>query len=209
MQSKEKFRKAGILSLSDVELIDLIICDESSDKDAQKSARIIAEKFGENYENITYEDLMKTECIDEISALRIASAVELLKRSYSKENKKISSSKDVSELVNDIRQRRQEHFVTITLNGAGYLIHKRIVFIGTLNKSLVHPREIFADAITDRASGIIFVHNHPSGEIEPSHEDIIVTERLVEAGRILGIEVLDHVIVSKKNHYSFKENGKI
>ncbi len=121
----------------------------------------------------------------------------------------IKSSDDILKLTDDLKNKKQEHFVTITLDGAHNVIQRRIVFIGTLNKSIVHPREIFAGAISDRAADIILVHNHPSGSLKPSPEDINSTERLVKAGEILEIKILDHVIVSRKGYYSFLENGLI
>ena len=101
----------------------------------------------------------------------------------------------------------QEHFLTITLDGASHIINTRTVFIGTLNQSLVHPREVFADAIADRAAGIIIAHNHPSGTLEASRADIQVTERLKEVSKLVGIELLDHVILSKHGYYSFSDEG--
>ena len=93
------------------------------------------------------------------------------------------------------------------VDGASNLIQKRTVFIGTLNHSIVHPREVFADAISDRAAGIIFVHNHPSGNVEPSKEDIAITQRLMEVGKIVGIEVIDHIIIGKNGYFSFQAEG--
>ena len=100
----------------------------------------------------------------------------------------------------------QEHFVSITLNGANELIQKRVVTVGLLDRSLVHPRDVFADVITDRAAAVIFAHNHPSGDLQPSDEDLRTQTRLVEAANILGIRVLDHLIVSRKGYFSFEES---
>ena len=120
---------------------------------------------------------------------------------------KITSSTDVLPLVSDIINKKQEYFICISLNGAGEVVGNRIITVGLVNHSLVHPREVFADAITDRAASVILVHNHPSGTLEPSKQDILMTKQLVEAGAILGIKVLDHLIVSKKGHLSMKEKG--
>lgn len=116
---------------------------------------------------------------------------------------------DVLRLTEELKDKKQEYFLSLTLDGASNLIQKRIVFIGTLNHSIVHPREIFADAITDRAAGIIFVHNHPSGDSEPSKQDIEITKRLVEVGKIVGIEVIDHIIIGKDGYYSFQGEGML
>ncbi|MHA7963712.1 RadC family protein [Paenibacillus sp. CAU 1782] len=103
----------------------------------------------------------------------------------------------------------KEHFICLCLNTKNRLIHKEIISIGTLNAALVHPREVFQAAIKRCSASIICVHNHPSGDSSPSKEDIILTKRLAEAGNILGIEVLDHVIIAKKEYYSLKENGNL
>ena len=106
------------------------------------------------------------------------------------------------EQLSDIRDKKQEYFLYLTLDGANHLIAKRIITIGTLTASLVHPREVFAEAITDRAASIIVAHNHPSGNLEPSQADRGVTSRLKEASAIIGIELIDHIIVTKNTNIS-------
>ena len=108
-------------------------------------------------------------------------------------------------LLADIVGKQQEYFVCISLNGANGVIEKRVVTIALLDKSPVHPREVFADVIADRAAAVIFAHNHPSGDLQPSEADRRTHEQLTEAAKILGIRVLDHVIVTKKGHFSFQE----
>ncbi len=103
------------------------------------------------------------------------------------------------------KNKKQEYFMTITLDGANHIIEKRVVFIGTLNRSLIHPREIFADALTDRAASIIIAHNHPSGQLEASVEDLHVTQRIKESGKLLGIELLDHIIFTKDGFLSLAD----
>jgi len=120
---------------------------------------------------------------------------------------KIICAKDILPLVSDIVGKQQEYFVCISLNGANEVIEKRVVTIGLIDKSPVHPRKVFADFIADRAAGVIFVHNHPSGELQPSESDLNIHRQLTEAGKILGIQVLDHVIVTRKGYYSLKEAG--
>ncbi|MCB4758787.1 MAG: JAB domain-containing protein, partial [Sulfurovum sp.] len=103
--------------------------------------------------------------------------------------------------------KKQEYFLSITLDGASHIINTRTVFIGTLNQSMVHPREVFANAIADRAAGIIIAHNHPSGTLRPSQADIHITKRLKEVSKLVGIELLDHVILSQEGYYSFSDEG--
>ena len=140
---------------------------------------------------------------------QILSAFELARRHLLSQSVKVESAEDVVPMLADIVGKAQEHFVCITLNGANEVIEKRVVTIGLLDKSLVHPRDVFADVITDRAAAVIFAHNHPSGDVQPSEHDLKTEEQLEEAAKILGIRVLDHVIVSKKGHFSFQEAGLI
>jgi DNA repair protein RadC len=120
---------------------------------------------------------------------------------------KITKPDDILPHVVDLILKKQEHFICFTLNGAGELIEKRTLTVGLLNHSPVHPREVFADAITDRAASVVLVHNHPSGSPEPSAPDIEITRQLAEAGTLLGITVLDHIIVAARGHVSLKERG--
>jgi DNA repair protein RadC len=141
----------------------------------------------------TKKTLTKEELINQLKALEVAEPT-----------KKITNPESVFALVSDILDKKQEHFVVITLDGANKVVNKHVLFIGTLNASLVHPREVFAAAIEDRAASIILSHNHPSGQLVPSREDIAITQRLKSGGEILGIEVLDHIIVTTSGYYSMK-----
>jgi DNA repair protein RadC len=142
-------------------------------------------------------------------AAQILSAFELARRHLVKDTVKISCAKDVLPLLTDIAGKQQEYFLCISLNGANEVIEKRVVTIGLLDKSPVHPREVFADVIADRAAAVIFAHNHPSGNLQPSQSDLQLQDQLTEAGKIFGIRVLDHIIVTRKRHYSFQESGLI
>lgn len=109
--------------------------------------------------------------------------------------------------LDDIADKRQEHFVVLTFDASMHFIDKHLVFLGTANASICHPREVFAVAIADAASGIVISHNHPSGDPNPSREDIRTTQQLVAAGIIIGIPIKDHLIVAKKGYFSFSQNG--
>ena len=122
---------------------------------------------------------------------------------------KITTPTDLLPELEKYRDRPQEEFILLTLNGAHEIIKVRSITKGLVNRTLIHPREIFRPAIMDNSAAIIIAHNHPSGNSEPSTEDIAITTRLKDAGILLGIEVLDHLIVSKKGYYSFLENGKL
>ncbi len=123
--------------------------------------------------------------------------------------KRITSASDVYALLHEYSCKDQEHFLLITLDGASKVIEKRVIFIGTLNQSLVHPREIFRPAILDNSAGIIISHNHPSGTLEASRADIQITQRLKEVSKLVGIDLLDHVIISKEGYYSFSDEGML
>ncbi len=121
--------------------------------------------------------------------------------------KRITSAADVYHALAEYACEDREHFIAITLDGASKVIEKRVIHIGTLNQSLVHPREVFRPAILDNAAGIIIAHNHPSGTLEASRADIQITQRLKEVAKLVGIELLDHVIISKEGYYSFSDEG--
>ena len=122
---------------------------------------------------------------------------------------RVSSPSDAYEPLKRYQHCSKEHIFCITLNGAHDIISIRIVSIGILNRTIVHPREVFLNAITDQAAGIILAHNHPSGHLEPSSEDYEITKRIKEAGEIIGISLLDHIVFSHTGYYSFLEEGKI
>lgn len=126
------------------------------------------------------------------------------KVNYRTTKTKIKSSDDVYEELKEYSTAKQEHFIVCYLDGAHNIIENRIITIGTLNQSLVHPREVFSPAIEKRAASIIVAHNHPSGILKPSPEDISVTKRLKECGKLLGIELLDHIILCENGFYSFR-----
>ena len=142
---------------------------------------------------------------------RKSSSVREQQRSYQrpKLKTKITSAEQVYIHLSEYRELEREHFVSITLDGASRVINTRVISIGTLNQSLVHPREVFRPAINDNTAGIIVAHNHPSGQMEPSTEDRRVTKRLKEVGKLMGIELLDHVIITSNGYYSFSEEGEI
>lgn len=123
---------------------------------------------------------------------------------------KVTMPAHVLPYLDTIKNAEQEHFVAISLDGAGYVITSRVITIGLLNHSLVHPRETFRGAILDNAASIIIAHNHPSGSLDPSPQDIAITKQIKDAGEIIGIRVIDHIIVTKyDNYYSMKEHGMI
>lgn len=206
---REKMASRGIQALSSHELIMVLLGSGTIGRDVFTISKDILRVIETEKENITLEKLTRISGIGQAKAGQILSAFELAKRYLIKEEKKIQNTDDVLVLVQDIRDKKQEYFLTITLTGASALIEKREVFKGTVNFSIVHPREIFADAISDRAAGIIFVHNHPADDAKPSSDDMKLTNQLCEAAKILGIKVVDHIIVTKNHFFSFQTEGLI
>lgn len=206
---REKLAKRGVSSLSSHELLMVLLGSGLQGRDVSALATDILKVIEKEKENITLDKLTKVQGIGKAKAGQILSAFELAKRYLIKDEKKIRNTDDILSLVQDIRDKKQEHFITITLTGASGLIEKREVFKGTVNHSMVHPREIFADAISDRAAGIIFVHNHPADDAQPSEADIKLTHQLCEAAKLMGIQVIDHIIVTKNNYFSFQAEGML
>lgn len=198
---REKLAAKGAAALSDYELLMAIIGSGNKYADVTKIARDVRNLISEKGSQLTYEDLLSVKSLGPAKATQIMAGFELWRRQFEvSERPIIDSSEKAAEQLTDIRDKKQEYFVCLTLDGASRLIAKRIITIGTLTASLVHPREVFAEAITDRAASIIVAHNHPSGNLEASQADRDVTERLIEAGELLGITVLDHIIITKSAH---------
>lgn len=206
---REKWEEKEAKVLSNLELLAVLLGSGIKGKDVFEVARDILKLAQDDFENLNLERLEDIEGVGLAKACQIIAAIEFSKRFLLKDGVKVKNAENIIKLTEELKGKRQEYFLTLTLDGASNLIQKRTVFIGTLNQSIVHPREIFADAIGDRAAGIIFVHNHPSGNVDPSKEDILLTRRLVEVGKIIGIEVVDHVIIGKDEYFSFQAEGML
>jgi DNA repair protein RadC len=164
--------------------------------------------------NINYNYLISIKGIGKMKAASLLATIELGKRINNKllylNDIKLNQASLVFEYFkNKLCDKKQEHFYCIYLDNAKKVIKEKLLFIGTINFSIVHPREVFKEAYLLSASAIICVHNHPSGNLKPSNEDIEITKRLIEIGDLLGIKVLDHIIVGEDNYYSFLENEVI
>lgn len=200
---REKLGAKGVAALSDFELLQALIGSGNKQADVGKIAKDTLKLFQEFGADISYKQLQTVSGLGPARITEILAALELSKRYLiDGEQPIIDSPEKAVEQLADIRDKKQEHFVVLSLDGANRLIAKRTISIGTLNSSLVHPREVFADAITDRAASIIVAHNHPSENITASKDDIAITDRLEKAGKIIGIDVADHIIVTKKEYIS-------
>lgn len=208
---REKIAAKGAAALRDEELVEAIIGRGTRGRDVRTIAREICGLIGTRKATLSYDDLAALDGVGPTKASQIVACFELGRRycSGSMPQGKVTSPADVLPLLGDLGTRKQEHFVCITLNGAGEVLGNRVVTVGLLNHSLVHPREVFSDAITDRAASVICVHNHPSGSLEPSSQDIAITAQLKEAGALIGIPLIDHIIVSRNGHLSMRERGLV
>jgi len=197
---REKLKLKGPQSLSDFELIQALIGSGNKQANVGNIAKNILKLIKQYGLNINYDQLNQIVGMGSAKITEILAAIELSKRYLIDNDSPIidSPEKAVQQLI-DIRDKRQEYFVALTLDGANRLISKRIISIGILNYSLVHPREVFSDAITDRAASIIVAHNHPSGSLNISQADKNVTKRLFEVGELLGIRLADSLVVTKNS----------
>lgn len=204
---REKLLAKGAASLKDYELVAILLGSGVKGKDVIKLSREIVKLFKEDFNNLTVQRLTEIHGLGSAKASVIVSAIELSKRYLIEEHRKISSSSDVYDELKEYHNKKQEYFLAIYLDGANRILLTTVITIGILNQSLVHPREVFAPAIEHRCASIIVAHNHPSGQLEPSSADITITKRLKESGRLLGIELLDHLIFTRDGYYSFNEEG--
>ena len=196
---REKLLHKGVDALSSQELLQVVIGSGVKGADVVKISKQLCKLLEDGSGKVVLEDLQKLKGVSVASAAKILASLEVASR-FVKTGTKIESPQDVANLLADLRNKKQEHFVVLTLDGANRLIERRLISVGTLTTSLVHPREVFADAITDRAASIIVAHNHPSGNVTPSKADQEITKRLIEVGKIIGIDVIDHIIVTKNEH---------
>ena len=205
---RERFIKKGPDALSESDLLAIVLGSGIKGKNVQKLAQQIIKKFSNNFLDVTIKDLQTVDGIGPAKALQIASAISLVKRFYEENNGKeivIKNSKDVFSLTYDLRNLKKEHLVCLYLNARNGLIKKETISIGLLDKSLLHPREIFHPAVELNASNIILVHNHPSGNINPSDKDSKIVKKISEAGNLMGIPVTDFIIVGGEQSYSFQD----
>lgn len=200
-QPREKLIEKGPENLYDSELMAILLGTGIEGKDVMRlAADILKEYPKKKLLSLDYKKLAKIKGIGPAKACLLLAAFELTKRALDVEDNNlpvIASAKDAVAHLQELRIAKREHFVALYLNARNQLVQKELVSIGTLNTSLVHPREVFKPAIDCLAAGIIVAHNHPSGELGPSDDDTIVTGKLVRAGKILGIPLIDHVIITK------------
>lgn len=203
---REKLIEKGAQTLTDNELLAVLLGKGTQKHDVLSLSRKIIKIIDRKGINITAEDILNVEGIGTAKAALITAAFEFVRRRIMPEGLKIKFPADVVPLIRHYGDRKQEHFICVSINGANEVMSVRVITIGLINKSHVHPREVFADVISERASAVIIAHNHPVGELAPSEDDIEITNQIKAAGKVLGINLLDHIIFNGKSYYSFAEN---
>ncbi len=213
---RERLAKLGSEALSSQEILALILGRGIRGESVIITAQKLLSRFGnlKNLASASIEELTQTKGIGPAKAAQIKATFELSKRLEHSliEDRKITvkSPEDVVKTArNLLKGKKKEHFVVICLDTRNHLIKTSTVSIGSLDCSIVHPREVFKDAISSSAASVIFIHNHPSGDPTPSEDDIKMTKRLIEAGEIIGIEVLDHIIICDSEHLSMKAKNLV
>lgn len=208
---REKLEKYGPERLSDSELLAILLRTGSEGVNVVELAGKILRKFsGVGLTKASVKELKNTFGLGSAKACEISACFELSRRLLqNKQSTLILSPKDVWDELKDIRDHKKEHFVIFFLDSRNQEIKREIVSVGSLNASLVHPREVFEPAVRHLAAQVVIAHNHPAGDPSPSQEDSDLTKKLVDAGKLLGIEVRDHIIVSRSNYFSFREQKLI
>lgn len=202
-------RDKGGNYLKDVELLAIILRSGTKSHNVLKLAEEVLIYLEKNNYSVSVHSLLKLKGLGLAKSTSIVAMLELCKRILIPTTEKIQSPDNLLPLLQNYAHKNQEYFLSVFLNGAYKVISHSIVSIGLINQTLVHPREVFVDAIRLRATSIVVAHNHPSGYVDPSSEDIESTNRIKSAGDILGIPMLDHIIFSSKGYYSFKEHGLV
>lgn len=206
---RERFLKHGPEALSDAELFAIILRTGLVGENVMEMANRLISKFGlVNLFDCSLKELQQIKGIGPNKAMQLLAMSELGKRYNQEKNsvKKITCAEDVFKLFHTrLKDKKQEHFYLIMLNTQNNIIGEQLISTGILDASIIDPREVFKPAIRNSASRVILVHNHPSGDPQPSEEDTEITERLFDAGELLNIKVLDHIIIGKDNYYSFRE----
>ncbi|WP_291996263.1 DNA repair protein RadC [Candidatus Accumulibacter sp. ACC012] len=206
---REKLLRKGAAALSDQELVAVLLGKGTAAMDVMTLAGKLVRIVDEKGLQLRADDLTQYGGVGDAKAALILAAVEFARRRIKPEGSRITTSADLLPHVRHYADRKQEHFLCASINGANEILNIRVVSIGLIDRTPVHPREVFADALVDRAAAIIVAHNHPSGGLEPSAADIEATRQLKAAGSIVGVPLLDHIIFNRRGYFSFLEAGRL
>ena len=208
---RERLLKLGSEALSAQEILAVILGRGTKGESVMMTSQKLLSRFGnlKGVANASVEELIQTKGIGPAKATQIKAALEFSRRLEADASEKprpvLKSPEDVAaEVKSQLKGKKKEHFLVLCLDTRNRLMGRKLVSMGSLDTSIVHPREVFKEAVSSCAASVIFAHNHPSGDPEPSKEDVELTKRLVRAGEIMGIDVLDHIIVCDKSHVSLK-----
>lgn len=199
----------GISYPSDEELVMLILGKGTKDNPIEQLSEKVIQAINASNEDNLVENLTAIDGMGSSRALAVSAAIELGRRRKGFLHSIIRKPKDVVPYIKHYSLMKSEHFITITTNGAHEIIGSKVISIGTVSRALIHPREVFADAVSQHASGIICCHNHPCNQCYPSNADIESTKQLYKASSILGISFLDHIIITRDGYFSFLEHGML
>lgn len=207
---RERFKQYGVEALSNEELLSILLRTGTGNKSVKEVSLDILKMFNMNdLKDINFNSLKEIRGVGEVKAITILSAIEFGKRVLSKKDLiyQIKTGDDVFNLVKDeMDNLLQEKFMAIYLDTKNMIIDKKVLFIGTVNSSSITPRDVFREGVKLNSARMILVHNHPAGSINPSYEDVYLTNEFVKLGRMMGISVIDHIIIGKNNYYSFRED---
>lgn len=206
---REKLLHKGAAALSDQELLAVMLGKGTPAMDVMNLAGKLAKVIDAKGLGVRAEDLREFDGVGDAKATLILAALEFARRRIKPEGAKIETPADLLPHVRHYADRKQEHFLCASINGANEILNIRVVSIGLIDRTPVHPREVFADALSDRASAVIVAHNHPTGSLEPSLADVEATAQLKAAGLVIGICLLDHIIFNQSGYFSFLESGRL
>jgi len=206
---RERLIKRGPESLSDAQLLAVILNTGTKGKNVSELAEELQRLLDRNKDNPPIDELTGLFGMGSSKACTIAAMLEFGRRRWGARGSVVKYPSEIFSLVRHNADRKQECFISLSLNGAHEVLAVRVVTVGLVNRTIVHPREVFADLIEDRAAAFAVAHNHPSGRLVPSPEDNEITERLKKSADILGLHFLDHVIFSKTNWWSYRQNGRL
>ena len=206
---REKLLHKGAAALSDQELLAVLLGKGTPGMDVMTLAGKLAKVIDEKGLGVRAEDLREFDGVGDAKATLVLAALEFARRRIKPEGAKIETPADLLPHVRHYADRKQEHFLCASINGANEILNIRVVSIGLIDRTPVHPREVFADALSDRASAVIVAHNHTTGSLEPSVSDVEVTKQLKAAGLVVGIALLDHIIFNRSAYFSFLESGRL
>lgn len=211
---REKLKTIGKENISTGELLSIILKSGTNNKNVKDISLELLNTYSiEELKDLNIEDLIKFDGIGEVKAIEIIASIELGKRIYLHTPKVLSKLTSPKEIYIETKylffNKKQEYFYALYFNTKQELIKTKLLFIGTINQSTIHPREIFKEAYKVSAYSIVIMHNHPTGDVIPSQADNYITKSIVNIGKIQGIPVLDHIIVSDNNYFSYYDNGKL